>query len=170
MNRAVSGQYCPSIQTVALLPHGISIIRTDCPDNVDWHSNGCKSSAHFALSRIAYGRNNHVVWTVAAVFPYLRLERKPFHFSNTERRLDVLLRHPNGCNLEQFEASRHKWESGQKVLVVWTDVALPTSVRTQYHIIRTDARDLNFIVLNSAQSLLEAHRRSVDSEYNNIPE
>jgi hypothetical protein len=45
-----------------------------------------------------------------------------------------------------------------------------TSVRTEYHVIRTDARDLNFTVLNSAQSLLEAHNRSVDSEYNSIPD
>jgi len=36
----------------------------------------------------------------------------------------VLLRHPDGCNLEQFEASRHRGRSGRKVLVVRTDDAL----------------------------------------------
>jgi hypothetical protein len=50
-------------------------------------------------------------------------------------------------NLEQFEAFGHKLESGRKVLVVWTE----------YHVIQTDARDLNFIVLIFAQSLLEAY-------------
>jgi hypothetical protein len=34
-----------------------------------------------------------------------------------------LLRCPNGYNLEQFEASRHRWESGWKDLVVQMDVA-----------------------------------------------
>jgi hypothetical protein len=30
------------------------------------------------------------------------------------------------------------------------------SVQTEYHVVRMDARDLNFTVLNFAQSLLEA--------------
>jgi hypothetical protein len=101
---------------VALLLYAISIIRTEHPD-------GCKSFARLALSRIAFGRNNHIVRTVAAVFPYLCFERKSFYLSNTERCPDVLLRRLNGCNLEQFEASRHRWELGRKVLVVQTDVA-----------------------------------------------
>jgi hypothetical protein len=36
----------------------------------------------------------------------------------------VLLRHPDRCKLEQFEASRHRGRSGQKVLVLRTDDAL----------------------------------------------
>jgi hypothetical protein len=51
------------------------------------------------------------------------LERKSFYLPNTERRPDVLLRRPSGCNREQFEASRHRLESGRKVLVVRTDDA-----------------------------------------------
>jgi mRNA-degrading endonuclease toxin of MazEF toxin-antitoxin module len=70
----------------------------------------------------------------------------------------MLLKRPDGCNLEQFEASGHRLESGRKVLVVLTDVARQMSVWTEYHVIRTDARDLNFTVLISAQSLLEAYK------------
>jgi len=65
----------------------------------------------------------HIVWTVAVVFPYLCFGMKSFSLSNTERYPAVLLRHPDGCNLEYFEASRHRGRSGQKVLVVWTDDA-----------------------------------------------
>jgi hypothetical protein len=36
----------------------------------------------------------------------------------------VLLRHLNGCNQEQFEASGHRGTSRRKVLVVRTDDAL----------------------------------------------
>jgi hypothetical protein len=43
---------------------------------------------------------------------------------NTEKCPDVSLRHPDGCNLEQFEASGHRRESGWKVLVIRMDDAL----------------------------------------------
>jgi hypothetical protein len=146
---------------VALLLHSIFIIRTERLDGVDWRSDGWTSSTRLAFSRIASERNNHVVRIVAAVFPYLCLERKSFYLSNTESRSDVLLRCPNGCNLEQFEASGHKWESGRKVLVVQTNVAWLMSVQAEYHIVRMNARDLNYTVLNFAHSLLEAHNQSV---------
>jgi hypothetical protein len=81
----------------------------------------------------------------------------------------VLLRRSDECNLEQFEASRHKREFERKVLVVRTDVACLTSIRTEYHVFRMDGKDLNFIVLHSAQNLLEAYNQSVDSKYNSIP-
>jgi hypothetical protein len=35
----------------------------------------------------------------------------------------VLLKRPNGCKLEQFDASRHRERSGRKVLVIRTDDA-----------------------------------------------
>jgi hypothetical protein len=146
---------------VELLLHTIFIIRTERLYSVDWRSDDWTSSAWLALSRIASGRNNYVVQTVAVVFPYLCLKMKSFYLSNTERRPDVLLRRTNGCNLEKLEAFGHRWESEGKVLVVQMDVAWLTSVQTEYHIVRTDARDLNFIVLNSAQSLLEAHNQIV---------
>jgi hypothetical protein len=44
---------------------------------------------------------NHVVWTVATVFPYLLLERKSEARSITESRPEGLLNSPNGCKLEQ---------------------------------------------------------------------
>lgn len=138
-------------------------------NSVDWHPNGWTSSARLALSRIAFRWNNYVVQTVATVFPYLCLKRKSFYLSNTERRPDVLLRRLNECNLEQFEASGHEREFRRKVLVVQMDVAWLMNVLMEYHVIQTDAKDLNFTVLNFAQSLLEAHNWNVDSEYNNIP-
>jgi hypothetical protein len=46
------------------------------------------------------------------------LERNPEAWSNTECRPDRLLKRPDGCKLEQFEASRHRGRSGRKFLVV----------------------------------------------------
>jgi hypothetical protein len=165
----MSGWCCPSFRTVVLLLHAIFIIRTERPDSVDWRSDGCNSSIRLAFLRIASRWNTYVVRTVAAAFPYLYLEMKSFYLSNTERRPDMLLIRPNGCNLKQFETSGHWWESRLKDLIVRTDVAWQMSVWMEYHVVRTNARDLNFTILNSAQSLLEAHNRSVDSEYNRIP-
>jgi hypothetical protein len=45
-------------------------------------------------------------------------------FLNYEERPDDFPLRPDGCNLELFEASRHRWASGLKVLVVRTDDAL----------------------------------------------
>jgi hypothetical protein len=47
----------------------------------------------------------HIILTVAAIFQYLCLEKKSYSWSNTECRPDVLLKHLDGCKLEQFEAS-----------------------------------------------------------------
>jgi len=58
--------------------------------------------------------------------------KKSHNWSNTECRPDVLLKHPEGCKLEQFEASRHKGRSGRKVLVVRTDDALDSWASGQY--------------------------------------
>jgi hypothetical protein len=58
----------------------------------------------------------HVVRTVAAIFPYLILERKSKAWSNTESRPDGLLNRPDVCNLEQLEASRHRGRSGQMMI------------------------------------------------------
>jgi hypothetical protein len=53
----------------------------------------------------------HVLQTVAAIFPYLCLERNPEAWSNTEGLPDGLLNHPEVCKLKQFEASRHRGRS-----------------------------------------------------------
>jgi hypothetical protein len=131
LNRAVSGRCCPSVQTVTFLLHAIFIIRIERPYSVDWHLDGCKSSACLALLRIVYGRCRPDVRTIAAVFPYLCLWRKSFYLLNTDWRLggiatlsgrmhlkakffwdskehpDMLPWHPDVCKLEQFEASWH---------------------------------------------------------------
>jgi len=46
----------------------------------------------------------HIVHTVAAISPYLCFEKKSHSWSNTECRQDVLLKRPDGCKLELFEA------------------------------------------------------------------
>jgi hypothetical protein len=65
----------------------------------------------------------HIVWTVAAVFPYLCFGTMSFSLSNIERRPAVLLRRPDEWNQEQFEGSQHRGRSRWKVLVVQTDDA-----------------------------------------------
>jgi hypothetical protein len=68
----------------------------------------------------------NVVRTVAAIFPYMCLERNSEAWSNIESRPDVLLKRSDGCKLEQFEASRHRgmsrWESTSSgCMMLWTD-------------------------------------------------
>jgi hypothetical protein len=47
----------------------------------------------------------HIVQMVAAIFPYLRFGKTSHSWSNTECRPDVVLKRPDRCKLEQFEAS-----------------------------------------------------------------
>jgi hypothetical protein len=74
----------------------------------------------------------HIVRTVAAIFPYLCFGKKSCSWSNTECRSDLLLKRPDGCKLEQFEASLHKGRSERKVLVIRTDDALDSWASGQY--------------------------------------
>jgi hypothetical protein len=78
------------------------------------------------------------VWTVAAIFPYLCFGRKSHSWSNTECRLDVLLKHPDGCKLEQFKVSWHQGRSGR-----WCFGQL--DVQTVYHVVRMATRDPIFL-------------------------
>jgi len=66
----------------------------------------------------------HIVWTFVANFPYLCFGKKSSSWSNTKCRPKVLLKRPDGCKLEQFEASRHRGRSRWKVLLVQTEDAL----------------------------------------------
>jgi hypothetical protein len=67
----------------------------------------------------------------------------------------VLLRRPDGCNLEQFEASRHRGRSRQKVLVVLMDDAL-TVERPDEILHRPDGcKGSDCSYLESVQNLLE---------------
>jgi hypothetical protein len=74
----------------------------------------------------------HIVQTVAANFPYQCFGKKSCSWSNTECRPDVLLKRPDECKLEQFEASRHRGRSGRKVFVVRTDDTLDSWASRQY--------------------------------------
>jgi len=76
----------------------------------------------------------NIIWMGAAVFTYLCSSKKSFNLSNTKRCLDVMLRSLDGCKLEQFEGSRHRVRSGWMMLG-------QLSVRAEYHVVRTDARD-----------------------------
>jgi hypothetical protein len=132
----MSGWCCPSVWMVALQLHAISIIRTGVQTISPWRPDSCDSSPCLALSRIASGRCRPVVLTVAAVFPYLCLQKKLFYLSNiewrsdgiatssgrmylnvgffwnSEKRPDALLGCPDGCKLEQFKSCGHWWPSG----------------------------------------------------------
>jgi len=77
LNRAVSGWCFPSVRTVELQLHTISIIRTGVQTVLPWRPDGCNSSPCLALSRIESRRCRLVVRTVATVFPYLCLEGNP---------------------------------------------------------------------------------------------
>jgi len=66
----------------------------------------------------------HIIRMVAAIFPYMCFGKKSHSLSNTKCHPDVLLKRPNGYKLEQFEASRHRGRSEQKVHIFQTDDAL----------------------------------------------
>jgi hypothetical protein len=67
----------------------------------------------------------------------------------------VLLRRPDGCNLEQFEASRHKGRSGQKVLVIQTDDTLIVECPDKILHRPDGCKGSNCSYLESMQNLLE---------------
>jgi len=67
----------------------------------------------------------------------------------------MLFRHPDSCNLEQFEASQHRGRFGRKVLVVRTDDAW-TVERPEGISCRPDGcKGSDFSDLESEQNLLE---------------
>jgi hypothetical protein len=83
----------------------------------------------------------HIVQTVAAIFLYLCFGKKSHSWSSTEWRPDVLLKRLDGCQLERFKASRHRGRFGWKVLVAERMMLGQLSVRTEYHVIQTVARE-----------------------------
>jgi len=102
----------------------------------------------------------HIVWMVATVFPFLCFGRKSHSWSNTGRRPDVLLKRPDGCKLEQFEASRHRGRSGRKVLVVQTNDALDRWASRQYITSSGRLQGIRFLwLVDSAES----SRRTLNS-------
>jgi hypothetical protein len=81
------------VRTVDLM-HAISISDARTSGRLDFECDTCLM--------------DECVRTVAANFPYLCFGRKSHSWSNTEYCLDVLLKRPDGCTLEQFEASQHR--------------------------------------------------------------
>jgi hypothetical protein len=168
----MSGRCFPSIRMVALQLHAIFILRLESLNHEDWRPDSWTSAAHYFYIkacasgpwRLTFRRLNFVcttylikdsIRTVVAVFPYLCFGTKSFSLSNTERRPAMLLRHPDWCNLEQFEASRHRGRSGWKVLIVRTDDAL-TVKRLDKILHRPDGcKGSDCSYLESVQSLLE---------------
>jgi hypothetical protein len=84
-------------------------------------------TSEFWMRNLPYGWASpdkiHLVRTVAVIFPYLCFGKKSHSWSNTDCLPDVLLKCPDGCKLEQFEASWHRGRSGRKDLVVRMDDA-----------------------------------------------
>jgi hypothetical protein len=90
----------------------------------------------------------------AAAFPYLCFGKKSHSWSNTGWHPDMLLRRPNGCKLEQFEASWQRGRSGRKVLIVRTDDAWTVERLDDITCHPNGCKGTKLIALNSAQSLL----------------
>jgi len=119
------------VRTVDLI-HAISIsnVRASGPrgltsGGLDFECDTCLMDDHIQTGI-------HVVWTVAAIFPYLCFGKKSHSWSNTECCPDVLLKRPDRCKLEQFEASRHRGRSGGKDLAVRTEDALDSWASGRY--------------------------------------
>jgi hypothetical protein len=141
--------------------HDLSRVRTVLPCRPNGHTSTARNF-HVKASRIQTGI--HIVRTVETIFPCLCFEKKSHNWSNTEWRPDVLLKRLNGCNLEQFETSRHWWASGRKVIVIRTDDTLTDERPDGIPRHPDGCNETELIDLNSAQSFLEAHNWSVDSE------
>jgi hypothetical protein len=97
----------------------------------------------------------HIIHTVTAVFPYQCFRTKSFSLSNTERHPAVLLRHPDGWNVEQFEAFRHRGRSIWKVLVIRTDDDLTVECPNGISRLPNGCKGSDFFVLESVQNLLQ---------------
>jgi hypothetical protein len=157
MNRATSGRCCPSVKKVALQLYAIFILRPECPDHEVWSPDGWTYSARLAFSRIASGRKSHVVRTVTTVFSYLCLEINLLTcrtlkgvwtccwdvWTDATKRSSKLLDTEGRSNGKISSSGR---------MMLWE-----ITVQTEFHVVRMDARELNYTVLNLVQSLLEAH-------------
>jgi hypothetical protein len=69
--------------------------------------------------------------------PFLGTWKEIRNWSCTGRRPDVLLKRPDGCKLAQ-KTSRYSMGSGRNEHFVRTDDAGLSSVRTGWHVVRTD--------------------------------
>jgi hypothetical protein len=78
-------------------------------------------------------------------------------FSNSEQCPDDLPLRPDGCYLEQFEASGHRGTSRRKVPVDQMYDALTDERPDGISRRSEESKETELTVLNSAQSLLEAY-------------
>jgi len=178
LNWAASGRCCPSILTVTHLVarnfhikvwriqtiiavvqtidlmHAISIYEAWASEPWRLSSGLLNYECMTCLMNLCVRTGTHITQTVAAVFPYLYFGKKSHSWSNTERRLNMLLKRPDGCNLEQFETSRHRGRSWRKVLVVGTDDAWTVECPDDITRRPDDYKGTELTALNSAQSLL----------------
>jgi len=136
------------VRTVTLM-HAISIYETWAFGPWRLKSGQLNVECTTFLMKDSVRTGTHIILTVVAVFPYLCFGKKSHSWSNTERRPDVLLRGPDGCSLERFEASWHRGRSGRKVIVVQMDY--------DWTVERLDrCKVSNFFDLEFVQNLLEA--------------
>jgi hypothetical protein len=99
----------------------------------------------------------HIVRMVATVFPYMCFGKKSHYWSNTEWRPDMLLKLPDGCKPEEFEACRHRGRSGRKVLVVRTNDALDNGCLYGISCCPDGCKGSDFSDLESVQNLQETY-------------
>jgi hypothetical protein len=165
-----TGRCCPSILTVALPLHAISIIRSERPDHRVWHPDGWTSSAWLALSRITSGRE-HTSSRLLQLFSHNCVwDRNPITCRTLNVIRTVLSRRSDGytwtldasrtlnsvwtiChyirtnatlnNSKLLDTDGHpngKFSSSERMML-WQ-----MSVRTEYHVVRTNARERNWLI------------------------
>jgi hypothetical protein len=183
----VSGRCCPSVRTVVLPLHTISIIRYERQDHGVWRPDGWTSSARLSLSKIASGREHTSSERLQLSSHICVWDKNPITCRTLNGVRTVLPRHLDGCTWT-LDDSRIL-NSGRTIFhYVQTDATLNSSkllgtdggpdrkFSSSERMLLTDERPdgiphrpdgckrTELTDLNSAQSLLEAHNWSVDSE------
>jgi hypothetical protein len=105
--------------------HNKDCVRTVLP----WRLDGCNSSPHLALSRIASERCCPVIRTDAAVFPYLCLRRKSDFLLNSDERPDTLPQRPDawlghlgrslGSDFSELESAQYLLWTSWSTFLKW---------------------------------------------------
>jgi hypothetical protein len=144
------------VRTVKLM-HSISIHKAWASGPWSLTSGWLNFVSTTCLIKDSVQMETHIVRTIVAFFPYLCLAKKSFNLLNTKRRLDMLLRSPDGCKLEQFEGSWQRGRSGWKVLVVRTDDALTVERPNRTSCCPDGCKGSDFLDLKSMQNLLETY-------------
>jgi hypothetical protein len=150
LTRAAFGRCCHSVRKIALQLHAISILRPERPDHGVWRPDGWTSSAWLALSRIAFGQNNHVVLTVEQSSHICVLERNILTcrtLKGVRKCCWVVWTNATKSSSKFLDIEGHldgKFLSSGRMML-WH-----MSVWTEFHVVWTDARELNYTILNRA--------------------